>query len=104
MINDKLVPFYNLGVGDFTTDFMDSLNWNQQDLADITGLSLNTINQLINNNLRITEETANLLEKAFRTPSYFWIKTDAKYQKRKLQEQQLDKNQLINSKAQELIQ
>ena len=99
MADKELKSFYNVGPGDFILDFLDSLGWNQNDLADVTGFSLKSINQLINNKQGITPETAITLEKAFGSPAEFWLEVDAKYQIRKKQDQNSDKNELTAKKA-----
>lgn len=99
-MNDKeLKPFYNVGPGNYILDFLETLGWTQQDLAEVTGFSLKTINLLINNKQGITPETAITLEKVFGSPAEFWIETDAKYQIRKKEEQNSEKNELTAKKA-----
>ena len=98
-IYKELKPFFNVGPGDFIVDFLNSLGWTQNDLAEVTGFSLKTINMLINNKQGITPETAITLEKAFGTPADFWIEVDAKYQIRKKEEQNSEKNELTAKKA-----
>ena len=49
MAEKQLQSFYNVGPGDYILDFLDSFGWTQNDLADVTGFSLKSINQLINN-------------------------------------------------------
>ena len=95
----ELKPFYNVGPGDFILDFLDSFGWTQNDLAEVTGFSLKTINLLINNKQGITPETAVTLEKVFGSPADFWIEVDAKYQIRKREEQDSEKNELTAKKA-----
>lgn len=95
----ELKPFYNVGPGDFILDFLDSFGWTQNDLAEVTGFSLKTINLLINNKQGITPETAVTLEKVFGSPADFWIEVDAKYQIRKREEQNSEKNELTAKKA-----
>lgn len=68
-------------------------------MADVTGFSLKSINQLINNKQGITTETAITLEKIFGSPAEFWLNVDAKYQIRKKQEQNSEKNELTAKKA-----
>lgn len=99
MTKKELKPFYNVGPGDFILDFLDSLGWTQSDLAEVTGFSLKTINLLINNKQGITPETAVTLEKVFGSPADFWIEVDAKYQIRKREEQNSEKNELTAKKA-----
>ena len=69
----ELKPFYNVGPGDFILDFLDSFGWTQNDLAEVTGFSLKTVNLLINNKQGITPETAVTLEKVFGSPADFWL-------------------------------
>lgn len=83
MADTKLQSFYNVGPGDFILDFLETLGWNQNDLADVTDFSLKSINQLINNKQGITPRTAITLEKSFVNPAEFWLEVDAKYQIRK---------------------
>ena len=99
MAEKQLQSFYNVGPGDYILDFLDSFGWTQNDLADVTGFSLKSINQLINNKQGITPETAITLEKVFGSPAEFWLNVDAKYQIRKKQEQNSEKNELTAKKA-----
>ncbi len=99
MSEKELKPFYNVGPGNFILDFLESLGWTQSDLAEVTGFSVKTINLLINNKQGITPDTAVMLEKAFGTPSEFWIEVDAKYQIRRKEEQNSERNELIAKKA-----
>ena len=82
-MSEKLKPFYNVGPGEIIQDSLDALAWQQEDLADLTGLSLQTINKLIKNKQSITVETANLLGKAFNTSAELWLNLDTAHQLRK---------------------
>jgi HTH-type transcriptional regulator/antitoxin HigA len=95
---NELRPFYNVGPGDIIQDTLDALGWRQEDLADITGLSVKTINKLINNKQQITPETAKLLSLAFSTSAQIWLNLDARYQLRKL-EADTDKDKFVEKKA-----
>ncbi len=94
---EELRPFYNVGPGDIIQDSLDALCWQQEDLADLTGLSLQTINKLIKNKQSITVETANLLGKAFNTSAELWLNLDTAHQLRRHQEG--DKEKLTEKKA-----
>ena len=95
---NELRPFYNVGPGDIIQDTLDALGWRQEDLADITGLSVKTINKLVNNKQQITPETAKLLSLAFYTSAQLWLTLDARYQLRKL-DADTDKDKLVEKKA-----
>lgn len=96
---EDLKPFYNPGPGDIIRDAMEELGWQQSDLSEITGLTEKTINQIINNKQGITSETAILLGKAFSTSAEMWLNLDAKYQLRKHQNSNSEKERLAELKA-----
>lgn len=96
---EELKPFYNPGPGDIIRDAMEELGWQQSDLSEITGLTEKTVNLIINNKHGITPETAVLLAKAFSTSAEMWLNLDAKYQLRKRQDSNLDKERLAEIKA-----
>jgi HTH-type transcriptional regulator / antitoxin HigA len=76
-------PFYNVGPGEIIQDSLDALGWRQEDLAELTGLSLQSVNKLIQNKQSITVETANLLAKVFNTTPEIWLNLDTAHQLRK---------------------
>jgi addiction module HigA family antidote len=53
--------------------------WTQKDLAEITGRSIQTINEIIQAKKQITSEMALVLGKAFGTSSEFWTSLETKY-------------------------
>ena len=79
-----LKPFYNPGPGDIIKDAMKELGWNQEDLAEILGISLKSVNLILNNRQRITPEIAGLLGNTFSTSAEMWLNLDAAYRLRKL--------------------
>ena len=83
---ESLRPFYNPGPGEIIKDAMDELGWSQQDLADILGMTLKSINLILNNKQSITPETATLLGKVFSTSAEMWMNLEARYQLRKVKE------------------
>jgi len=80
---NELRPFYNVGPGEIIQDSLDALGWQQDDLADLTGLTPQTINKLIKNKQSITVDTANLLAKVFNTSAELWLNLDTAHQLRK---------------------
>jgi HTH-type transcriptional regulator/antitoxin HigA len=79
-INDT--PYKNIGPGEFIKEELEVRNWRQEDLAEILGISLKTVNQLIKNKQTITIETAKLLSKAFGQSPQYWINLDSNYRLR----------------------
>ena len=61
----KYKPYLNIGPGEFIKEELEAGNWRQEDLAEILGLSLKSVNKLMMNKHAITIETAKLLSKAF---------------------------------------
>lgn len=83
----KYKPYYNVGPGPFIKEELEARNWRQEDLAEIIGMSLKSINQLIKNKQAITVKTAQLLSKAFGQSPQFWINLDANYRLRLKQDE-----------------
>ncbi len=98
-MSKELKPFYNPCPGDIICDAMEELGWNQADLAEITGLTGKSINLIINNKQRITPETAMLFGKAFSTPAEMWLNLQAKYDLRKIDDQNSPTQKLAEQKA-----
>ena len=98
-MSETLKPFYNPGPGDIIKDALEELGWQQDDLAEILGLSTKSVNLILNNKQAITPETAELLGKTFSTSSEMWLNLDAKYQLRKLEEKPSEKKEITKAKA-----
>ncbi|MCR5289583.1 MAG: HigA family addiction module antidote protein [Treponema sp.] len=98
-MSETLKPFYNPGPGDIIKDALEELGWQQEDLAEILGLSTKSVNLILNNKQAITPETAELLGKTFSTSAEMWLNLDAKYQLRKLEERPSEKKELTQAKA-----
>jgi HTH-type transcriptional regulator/antitoxin HigA len=79
----EIKPFYNPGPGDIIKDAMEELGWQQDDLAKKSGLSLKTVNLILNNKQSITPKTADLLGKTFSTSAEMWLKLESNYKIRK---------------------
>lgn len=78
----KVEPFLNIGPGEFIKEEMEIRNWLNEDLAQVLGLNPKTISELLNNKLRITIDTANLLSKAFGQSPQYWLNLDNNYRLR----------------------
>lgn len=79
---DRPKPFLNIGPGQIISREMQALNWNQEDLSQIIGLTPKSINLILNNKQGITIETAKLLSKAFKTNPEFWLNLEQNYRLR----------------------
>jgi HTH-type transcriptional regulator/antitoxin HigA len=75
-------PYMNIGPGEFIKEELDIRNWKQEDLADILGISLKSVNKLMKNKQAITIETAKLLSKAFGQSAQYWASLDTNYRLR----------------------
>ena len=78
----KIKPFINIGPGQIIKRNLEALNWSQEDLSEIIGMSPKSISLLINNKQSITVETAFLLAIAFKTSPEFWLNLDQNYRLR----------------------
>lgn len=65
--------------GEFIRDELDARNWTQEDLAEILGRPLRTINQIIAGKKAITPQTAQELAAAFGTTPELWLNLENAY-------------------------
>jgi HTH-type transcriptional regulator/antitoxin HigA len=76
-------PFMNIAPGEFIREELEIRNWQQDDLAEVLGLSKKFVNELIMSKKHITIETARLLSKAFGQSPAYWVNLDIDYYLRK---------------------
>ena len=69
----------NIGPGDVIKKDLTALNWTQEDLARIMGISVMAVKEIIKNKSGITLDTAELLSRTFRQSPEFWLNLDAAY-------------------------
>ncbi len=82
----KIKPFINMGPGEVIKGDLEALNWTQEDLSKIVGMSVKAVNEIIKNKTSITFETARLLGKAFGQSPQFWMNLDTAYRLRDQEE------------------
>jgi HTH-type transcriptional regulator/antitoxin HigA len=79
---NKYIPFLNIGPGEFIKEELETRNWKQEDLAEILGMSLKSVNKLIMNKQAITTVTAKLLSRVFGQSPQYWMNLDTNYRLR----------------------
>lgn len=72
-------PDYAIPPGATLEETMESLGMTQRDLANRTGLTVQTLNRIFKGEQPITYETANRLELVTGTPAAFWNNLEAQY-------------------------
>jgi HTH-type transcriptional regulator / antitoxin HigA len=72
-------PDYAVPPGATLEETMDALGMTQRDLADRTGLTVQTLNRIFKGEQPITYETANRLELVTGNPAAFWNNLEAQY-------------------------
>lgn len=72
-------PDYAVPPGATLEETMEALGMTQRDLADRTGLTVQTLNRIFKGEQPITYETANKLELVTGTPATFWNNLEAQY-------------------------
>ena len=77
-----VTPFMNIGPGDLLKEDLEALNWTQEDLAHVLGMTKKGVNEILNNKTPITLESARLLGKAFGQSPQFWLSLSANYRLR----------------------
>ncbi|HWB09845.1 MAG TPA: helix-turn-helix domain-containing protein [Pirellulales bacterium] len=65
--------------GEYIRDELESRSWTQEDLAEILGRPLRTINQIILGKVAITAQTAQELAAAFGTSPELWVNLEGAY-------------------------
>jgi HTH-type transcriptional regulator/antitoxin HigA len=65
--------------GDFIREEIGERGWTQEVLAEILGISLRRVNEVIKGKRRVTPETARALGKAFGTSAEFWMNLESSY-------------------------
>jgi HTH-type transcriptional regulator / antitoxin HigA len=67
------------GPGYFIQEQMDLREWTQEDMVEITGISLKHINKILQDKQPITLETARILSEVFNTSAQYWVNLDSGY-------------------------
>jgi HTH-type transcriptional regulator/antitoxin HigA len=80
-------PDWALPPGDLLRQVLDQRGFQQNELAERSGLSPKHINQIVKNHIGITGDIAVRLERALGTPASFWCNVDAAWELHKSQQQ-----------------
>jgi HTH-type transcriptional regulator/antitoxin HigA len=83
--------YNNIGPGEMLKVELEALGWSQDDFAGITGMSLKAVNELLNDKTALTVETARLISKAIGTSAEAWLRLDAAFRLRHLEESEREK-------------
>lgn len=74
------------GPGYFIREQMEFREWTQEDLAEVTGITLKHINKILQDKQPLTLETARILSEVFNTSAQYWVNLDTAYRLWKEQE------------------
>jgi HTH-type transcriptional regulator/antitoxin HigA len=88
---EELRPFLNVSTGDVLKDDLEALGWTQEDFAQVLGMSVKAVNEILNGKVALTVETAQLIGRALGTSAQMWLNIDAKYRLRLLEESEREK-------------
>lgn len=80
MVSNQYVPDYLVPPGEILEEYLESYRMTQTELADRTGLTQKTINEIIKGKLPITSETALKLERFLGRPAHFWNNLERQFQ------------------------
>lgn len=75
----KLRPAIKFGPGYFIKEQMEYRNWTQDELAEVMGITIKHINNILNDKQPITLDTAKVLAEVFDTSPQYWLNLDANY-------------------------
>lgn len=79
MSNAPVIEDFATAPGVTLQDSLNALGMSQSELAERTGISQKTINQIIKAEEPLTHRTALALEKVLRVPAHFWLKMESQY-------------------------
>ena len=79
-MTNQYVPDYLVTPGDVLEEYLEALGMTQAELADRTGLTRKTINEVIKGKSPITPETALKFERTLGRPAHFWSNMERQYQ------------------------
>jgi HTH-type transcriptional regulator / antitoxin HigA len=99
----SLKPYFIPTPADFIQEQLDVRDWTQEDLADVLGYSLQTINKLLKNKTSITTDVAIALAKAFNQTPQYWLNLDNIYRLNLRNETEIDEAVVIRSKLYETL-
>lgn len=75
----KLRPAKKFGPGYFIREQMDLREWNQEELAEITGFSQKHLSALLNDKSPVSLDMARVLAEVFDTSAQYWLNLDNGY-------------------------
>ncbi|MGB4406261.1 MAG: HigA family addiction module antitoxin [Sphaerochaeta sp.] len=79
MINSNEMQNWASPPGETILDILEERGWSQSELAVRTGYTRKHIDQLVQGNACITEETALKLEQVLGSTAGFWLNREAQY-------------------------
>lgn len=80
MTSNQYVPDYLVPPGEILEEYLEGYSMTQTELADRTGLTKKTINEIIKGKSPITSETALKLERSLGRPAHFWNNLERQFQ------------------------
>jgi len=80
MTSNQYVPDYLVPPGEILEEYLEGYGMTQTELADRTGLTKKTINEIIKGKSPITSETALKLERSLGRPAHFWNNLERQFQ------------------------
>jgi len=96
MASNQYIPDYLVPPGEILEEYLEAYSMTQTELADRTGLTKKTINEIIKGKSPITSETALKLERSLGRPAHFWNNLERQFQedRSRLAEKKRLENQL----------
>jgi addiction module HigA family antidote len=80
MTSNQYVPDYLVPPGEILEEYLEGFGMTQTELADRTGLTKKTINEIIKGKSPITSKTALKLERSLGRPAHFWNNLERQFQ------------------------
>ncbi len=75
-------PFINIPTGEYLQEQLEALGWTHEDFAQLLGMSLKGVAEILNSKTALTVETAQRVGRALGTSERLWLNIDAQYRSR----------------------
>lgn len=82
MTDQTFTPDYNRPPGTTIRDLIEDRKMSATQLSELTGLSQETVEQLLTGNVLLTDDIATRLETALGVSASFWVRREAMYRER----------------------
>lgn len=93
----EIRPFVNIPTGEYLKDEIEALGWTQEEFAEVLGMSVKGVNEILTSKVALTIESAQLIGRALGTSAQMWLKIDAEYRLRLMEDSTREKETALQA-------